>query len=94
MAADVVELVDEDQKALVQLHRLRLNLIDVLGDLRLLDRHRQMIEITRRSEVVRMIQRCETLRLLRLLHLTSPRGARLWPNGSWKPLYRICDLRL
>ena len=36
-----LNLSDEGGEALVQLQRLRLNLIDIFGDLRLLDRHRQ-----------------------------------------------------
>ena len=42
VVADVVELVDEERKALVQLHRLRLNLIDVFSDLRLLNHNREI----------------------------------------------------
>ena len=44
MAADVVELVDEDREALLQLYSLRLNLIDVFGNLCLLDSHRQSLK--------------------------------------------------
>ena len=36
---DDVELIDKGGGALVQLHRLGLNLLDVHGDLRLMDRH-------------------------------------------------------
>ena len=39
LAADADELVDEDREALVQFHRLGLNLIDIFGDLHLIDRH-------------------------------------------------------
>ena len=43
VCADAVQLVDKDQKWLMQLHRIALDLFDVLANLSLLNRHRQSL---------------------------------------------------
>ena len=44
VCAEPVEIIDEDQKPLMQLHRIALDLFDVLANLSLLNRHRQSLE--------------------------------------------------